>query len=235
MSALRPDPRSPWGRGLWIPDSDFELKMDALRARAPMPFEPGRGIDVDRIMMRVYGVNPDFVDLPGACLGRTNFLSDGRYVVEVSRALADEAVHSPVARRRLRTTLAHECAHIALHSVLHPVAVGFLFEELTSRTSVVMCRDTESGAGEWWEVQANRGMGCLLMPRELIKEQTRSWLDANEFATIGDALAEKKGEALLRELSSVFDVNPVVVLYRLQALKLIASEVGQSVMAFEER
>lgn len=235
MSALRPDPRSPWGRSLWIPDSEFELKMDALRAKAPKPFEPGRGIDVDEIMMRGYGVNPDFADLPAACLGRTNFLSDGRYVVEVSRALADEAVHSPVARRRLRTTLAHECAHIALHGVLHPVAVDFLFDELSGRTSVVMCRDTESGTGEWWEVQANRGMGCLLMPRELVKEQTRSWLDANGFATIGDVLAGERGEALLRGLSDVFDVNPVVVFYRLQLLKLIASEVGQSVMAFEER
>jgi hypothetical protein len=235
MSAPRPDPRSPWGMSLWIPDSDFDVKMDALRAQAPISFQPGRGIDVDEILMRVYGVNPDFADLPGACLGRTNFLPDGRYVVEVSRRLADDATHSAVARRRLRTTLAHECAHIALHNVLHPVAVGFLFEGMTGRTSVVMCRDTESGSGEWWEIQANRGMGCLLMPRDILMEQSRSWLHANGFATIGDALAEKKGEALLRMLSNVFDVNPIVVLYRLQALKLLPNEVGQSVMAFEER
>lgn len=238
--STRPDPKSPWGVRIWIPDSDFDLKMDAARALVSGNlFEPGRGVDVDSLLMRAYQVNPDFTDsLSSECLGRTNFLADGRFHVEVSRALADEAVHSRVARRRLRSTLAHECAHIVLHSVMHPVWAGpALFEEMTVRAPVVMCREPRVDATgiEWWELQANRGMGSLLMPRAIVKEQLGSWLENNALASVSAALAARKGEALVRGLADVFDVNLPVVVYRLQELGFVAKSVGQGDLAFEER
>ena len=238
--SVRPDPRSPWGARIWIPDSDFDVRMDAVRESVPGTlFQPGIGVDVDLILMRAYGVDPDFTDdLPSDCLGRTSFLRDGRYRVEISRSLADEAVHSPVSRRRMRSTLAHECAHIVFHSVLHPVAAGpALFEEFDDRDSTVMCREPHVGASAiaWWEVQANRGMSCLLMPRPTVREQVSSWLIQRGLSSVSDALREERAEALVRDMANVFDVNVPVVVYRLQELGMIPTGADQHEFVFDER
>jgi hypothetical protein len=112
-----------------------------------------------------------------------------------------------------------------------------LFEEMASREPVVMCREPrlEATGIEWWELQANRGMACLLMPRALVKEELRSWLAGRALESVGAALAAKKGEALVRGLADVFDVNLAVVVYRLQELGFLAKSVGQAELAFAER
>jgi hypothetical protein len=44
----------------------------------------------------------------------------------------------------------------------------------------ILCRDERSGGsayrGQWWEYQANKAMGSLLMPEELVIEAAKPFL-----------------------------------------------------------
>jgi hypothetical protein len=225
------DPKSPWGKRLWIPEADFEPLMLNVHSKAQDCFTPGRGVDVDAILLRVYGVTPDFGDIDEACLGRTRFELDGTYSVMISRTLAEEAESSVVARRRLRSTLAHELAHIVYHGVLHPVHHGpGLFPELAEAKGV-MCRqdsiDRKVQDQPWWEYQANRGMSALLLPSDLVKDCLSTALSKRGHSDMRAALHAECGKAVLRELMDVFDVSFEMTLYRLQELGFMSKHVGQ--------
>jgi hypothetical protein len=225
------DPKSPWGRRVWIPDTEFDRVMDSVRAQAPGCFRPGRGVDVDEILARVYKVEPDFGDPDDACLGRTCFEADGSFKVMINRALAEEADRWPVARRRLRSTLAHELAHIAFHAVLHPSHQGpGLFEDIVEPTKVMCRMDAIDGADAyppWWEYQANRGMASLLLPRDLVREQLSAALDRRGLGDIHSALAAEQGKVVLDELAGVFDVSFEMTVFRLLELGFLPKNDGQ--------
>ncbi len=238
---------SPWGRTVYYEDHEFEAIMDELRARADGgAFEPGRGVDVDVVLERGLGVAPDYADLPAGILGRTRFGPDGRFQVEVSRALAEEAERDRVARRRLRSTLAHECGHGALHAHLHLADTQTypLFGDQPTRPSGrVLCRQDAIGSsrgaspsgydGAWWEYQANRGMAALLLPRRLLAAQVRAACAAGTHSSVEAAVGAGAGEALLHDLAGVFDVNPAMVLYRLQALGYLPRSAAQMGLELE--
>ena len=114
---VHPDPKSPWGTRIWIPEDDFEPAMDGVREKVDGCFTPGRGVDVDAVLLHIYGVTPDFGDIDDTCLGRTRFEVDGSYSVLISRALSDEAESSKVARRRLHSTL-NRIARSGIHSLV---------------------------------------------------------------------------------------------------------------------
>ena len=232
---VQPDSKSPWGRRVWILDAEFETAMDDLREGGDF-FARGTGVDVDAILLARYQVEPDFGDVAESCLGRTRFEPDGRYSVLISRALSDESVTSKVARRRLRSTLAHEVAHIAFHGVLHPIHRGpTLFSDLAP-SPPFLCRPDLSKErpekGPWWEYQANRGMSCLLMPRDLVRQHLTNALAKRGLADMRAALAASRGRAVIQDLTDDFDVSLELALYRLQGLGYIAEHVGQDGLTF---
>jgi hypothetical protein len=221
--------------------------MDEVRAKAGGGiFEPGRGVDVEAILERVYKVSPDYVDLPPGVLGRTNFHPDGRLEVQVSRELSDAAEIDPVARRRLRRTLAHECAHIVEHRHLHvpELLMPSLFGEAPREIPKVLCRQeaVESfknpGApgydGQWWEYQANRGMASLLLPKYETAEYLRGLLVGKGLTSIERALAAGRTEEVVREVMAAFDVSRQVVVFRLQELQMLPKTTSQASLALEE-
>jgi hypothetical protein len=228
---VQADRNSPWGTRIWIPEGDFEPAMDQLRSKVPGCFTAGRGVDVDAILLKLFAVTPDFGDVAD-CLGRTRFETDGTYTVLISRELSDEATSSVVARRRLHSTLAHELAHIAFHGVLHPIHAGpNLFEELDQPRAVMCRKETMEDATvkpPWWEYQANRGMSCLLLPRELMVQFLSDALLKRELPDIRAALQANKGELVIHDLMEVFDVSFEMTLYRLQELGFISKHVGQA-------
>jgi len=234
--SIYPDPKSPWGKRLWIQEADFEPMMNNVHAKADGCFTPGRGVDVDAILQRVYGVTPDFGDIDETCLGRTRFEVDGSYTVMISRSLADEAESSVVARRRLHSTLAHELAHIVYHGVLHPIHDGpALFPELVELKAVMCRQDAIEGSSEkppWWEYQANRGMAALLLPSDLVKQFLSEALHKRGFADIQEAMNARRGKVVLQDLMEVFDVSFEMTLYRLQELGFISKHVGQGGLTF---
>ena len=218
----RPDSSSPWGVRVWYDDAEFDLMMDELRTRARLSkFEPGRGIDVEQILLDVYNVSPDFGETDERTLGRSTFHTDGRLEVSVSRTLSDAAESDHVARRRLRSTLAHECAHIVLHQHLHVApATGYLFEPPVSAPKV-LCRsatiDRLQGV-DWWEFQANRGMACLLLPKALLTASVREAIKALGATDVRELLRAGQSELLVRQLMNEFDVGMEMTIYRLQDL-----------------
>ena len=224
------DPHSPWGKQLRFEEQEFDLMMDELRERAGEDdcFTPGKGVDVDRVLLRTEHTEADYVDLPTGVLGRTIFSEDGSVKVEVSRTLSDQAERDLVARRRLRTTVAHECGHIACHRCLfiRDTETYSLFAEAQVPASMsrkpIMCRPEGVGdlryTGQWWEYQANRCMAALLLPRRLVSATARRLLADAGFKSGDDCLRRGEGENLVRAVANEFDVNQTATLYRLQAL-----------------
>lgn len=224
-----PDARSPWGKQLRFDDDEFEAMMDSARRRSGDCFEAGRGIDVDAVLLRSEGVEADYLELPEGILGRTKFVRDGSVQVEISRSLGDASGVDHVARRRLRSTLAHEVGHIACHRVLfvQDTESFSLFSDtelhaLSRNVDPILCRGECVGSagysGEWWEYQANQCMASLLLPREMIVRSVREQLSASAYKDGENCLREGGGELLVRTLSDEYDVSHTLTLYRLQKL-----------------
>ncbi|HWX25227.1 MAG TPA: ImmA/IrrE family metallo-endopeptidase [Vicinamibacteria bacterium] len=216
------DPRSPWGVRLWFEDAEFDQIMDGVRRRAGEVYAEGRGVDVEEVLMKVYGIDPDYLELPRGVLGRTVFCANGVVDVHLSRGLSERAEKSRVARQRLRSTMGHECGHVALHRDLQLGAPGVAPTEAPA----ILCRasafKTESRrAGQWWEYQANRAMASLLMPRDLTNGALSRILRARGDESLEKALEVERGADVLKELSRIFDVSFEMALYRLGDLGLL--------------
>ena len=219
----------------WFTDSEFESTMDDLRTQSGDDvFSPGHGVDVDLVLLRAYKVSPDFVPLPSGVLGRTTFYPDGRFHVEVCRELAEEAESSIIGRRRLRSTLAHECGHVAFHR--HQFLVvdeqQSLFASAPAPTPQVLCRadgiDERVRKRDGREYQANRGMASLLLPARLLQTHLEEVLKRRDCETLREAVGAGKGQVVLREACDVFDVSLEMMLYRVQELRLLPREDAQS-------
>jgi Zn-dependent peptidase ImmA (M78 family) len=158
------------------------------------------------------------------------FAPNGRAKIEISRSLTDAAETDSAARRRYRTTLAHEIGHAVCHPQL------FMEDSFTRRlfgnqqaaareTSKILCRETEVGQfkykGEWWEYQANQCMAALLLPVRLFREATERAMSGLGFVSFEDAIRSGRADALVRELSDFFDVSQEAVFYRLDHLGFV--------------
>ncbi len=240
-----PDIHSPWGRQLRFEDHEFEAMMDEMRNRAGEEcFTPGKGVDVDLVLLRAIGAEADYVNLPVGIMGRTVFKPDGAVTIEVSRELSDQAETDRVARRRLRTTLAHECGHVACHRGLfiHDTETYSLFADSqlsasSTQRPPIMCRPEGVGnvgyRGEWWEYQANRCMAALLLPKGMVVASTRKRIKEGGFDTAEDCVRRGHGENLIRQLADEYDVSHAAMLYRLQDLGFIPSGTQTSMQLTE--
>jgi hypothetical protein len=231
------DPFSPFGKQLRFDDHEFEAMMEEVRSRTGdrQSFTPGKGVDIDLVLRRSERIEADYVDLPAGIMGRTIFSENGSVYVEISRALSDAAEHDRVARRRLRTTLAHEVGHIACHRGLfiRDTETFSLFadrgvDQQPMNRQPIMCREHTVGrvnqAGPWWEIQANACMAALLLPRALISASTRKRLADGGFKTGDECFRRGHGRTLIREIADEFDVSHIATLYRLQKLGFVSRE-----------
>jgi hypothetical protein len=165
----------------------------------------------------------------------------------LSRELSERAEHDRIARRRLRSTLGHECAHGAFHVELHLAdesTLPLFGDSPAPRTPPILCRhdsvDAMAGgtrrrySGHWWEYQANRGMTALLLPRRLFAEHVKAACTSRLVTTVEAAVGSGAGEQLIRDIADVFDVNPIMVFYRLQDLEFLPKDVSQEVLSLSE-
>lgn len=191
---------------------------DELRRVDLYPVTP-QPVRIDRFIEKRFGVSHEYDDLPPGILGYTTFGKDGVKSVIISRGLEDENTRS--SERRVRSTLAHEAGHGLLHAHLFVLSgQSALFPEGMSATPRVLCRDERSDSppkvyrGDWWEFQANRAIGALLLPRQL------AVIAVEEYLTPTGGLGVKSLSSVNRmgatsHLAEVFDVNPVVASIRL--------------------
>jgi hypothetical protein len=198
---------------------------DALRETDLYPAEP-RAIRIDRFIEKRFEVTPSYEELSDGILGLTQFGPDGVQAIIISRSLDEDP--SSAAERRIRTTLAHEAGHGLLHA--HLFVLGCeeksLFGDFTDpRSPKVLCRDVPTGSvdrpasydGCWWEFQANRVIGALLLPRNLVITALDSVLSSSGLLGLKILSPVRLNDAV-RLVSDLFDVNPVVARIRLQEL-----------------
>ena len=212
-------------------DSDIgSIAIDELRKVSLLPATP-QPIRVDRFIEKRYGIVPQYEDVPEGILGFTRFGAKGPEEVVVSRSLSEEG--TAVAERRMNSTLAHEAGHILLHGHLFTLerraGTRSLFgEDLDEKKRIILCRPGTVGApsesmgnqgynGRWWEFQANKLIGVLLLPRQLVHEALDPLLVSQ--GLLGTrALEETRREEAVHCLASTFDVNPVVAWIRVGEL-----------------
>lgn len=211
---------SPFGtEAVYYDDKDIELACaDALREAKLFPDEP-QPIRIERFIEKRFGVHAEYEAMDQGVLGYTRFGKKGPEALYLSKELSeDSSVH---AARRLRSTVAHEGGHMLLHGHLFaleaPVS-GSIFEAHPDFTRTrILCRDEKKGGRPWWEIQANKCIPALLLPKPLVAMAVEPFLSAR--GSFGaKSIADDKREQAARELARIFDVNPQAVGYRLDAL-----------------
>lgn len=228
----RRDVQSPWGVRVYFEPREFEAMMADLFLRVDGEvFQSGSGVDVDWVLLKGLGLEADYIELPNGVLGRTLFRRDGVAKIEIARDLAESAETDQLARRRLRTTLAHEAGHVACHQQLfvQDTETLSLFgaQNTAQEKPAILCRETSVDAGyrgEWWEYQANQCMAALLLPKHLFIPQVKQALDAHGVGSFVEALRGGYDESVIRMLANVFDVSWQAALLRLQELGFAPTE-----------
>lgn len=201
--------------------------VQELRAAGLLPTEPSP-VRIERFIERRFGVSPRYEELPEGVLGFTKFGQRGVTEVVIAAQLDSDA--SPVAQRRLRSTLAHEAGHGLLHTYLFALGTkpASLLGEKDTKPHI-LCRDVEGEHGHgghgydgrWWEFQANRAIGGFLLPRTLVEKACEPFLvGAGQLGM--KQLPDSNRIAAVKALADIFDVNPAVV--RIHLAELFSSQ-----------
>ena len=155
-----------------------DMCVQALAEAGLLPAEPSP-IRIDRFIEKHFGCALVYEDVMEGVLGCTLFEKNGAVkAVAVSPGLDDGTVSGA---RRERSTLAHEGGHCLMHPILFMEAETQMsfdetHENLDFRERRILCREGDiSGRGKrydgrWWEYQANRAIGGLLLPHKLVAQ-----------------------------------------------------------------
>ena len=212
--------------------TDRQIELVALEelGKADLLPKTPEAIRVERFVEKRFGVSPSYENLPDGVLGFTRFSGKGVEEIVISRSLDQEG--SRVSERRVRTTIAHEAGHGLLHAhlfVLDAYNQSMFGDDDVSGVKM-LCREpapNRSGEerrydGRWWEVQANKLMSALLLPRVLVSDCIDTFLvTKSKFG--GPALPAAGRDQAARLVAEVFDVNPVVARIRLDQLFAVVS------------
>ena len=213
---------SPFVERPFFRDAEIDqMCEDALRNVGLLPGAP-EPIRIERFIEKHFKVTPTYEDLPNGVLGFTSFSKNGVASIHVANALLED--ETKVAERRLNSTLAHEAGHGLMHAYLfafHEAGLSVFGKDPDVSSTKVLCRDEERPgnagyAGRWWELQANKAIGSLLLPCPVCRVAVEPFLarcsDGRKWAVSPERLKEAA-----RALAEVFEVNPVVVQIRIKA------------------
>jgi hypothetical protein len=198
-------------------DEIDRLCSEELQAVDLYPKTPGP-VRIERFIEKRFGVTPVYEDLDARILGFTRFGREGVQEVVISKTLASSDTVGAI--RCLSSTLAHEAGHILLHGYLFAVSGTSSLFENSKEPAKIMCRDINGTSpkraydGCWWEYQANRAIGGLLLPRALALRCIVDLLERQGGLGLG-VLASTRREETVQRLARVFEVNPVVARIRL--------------------
>ena len=208
---------------------------DALRSVKLMPATP-QPVRIDRFVEKFFGLKLRFAVLAESRMGAVQFTDAGKVAgIFICKNLAQD--ETLVGKRKFRSTVAHECGHGLFHGELFAEKIAadklqFLlvpgFDEFYSvGERGFLCRG-EAGLDstpkyEWWEYQANMAMSALLLPWHLVMEAAKPF--AAKYAEARPGMRDTVIEGAWAELAEIFDVNPVMIRFRLknwwnQALQL---------------
>jgi hypothetical protein len=202
--------RDPSGRmpsRLWYEESEIDLIMDdAFKAAGCPRLSDAGAVDVDAFIELHLKITPEYVTLPDGVFGASDFHPNGKVKMRISDVLSQRAAdQEPGAEHFIRTTMAHEAAHVLLHRSMFLSQTESLFGTPAPQTE--LCRDVGpvlGYSGEWWEWQANRGMGALLMP----------YIDMRRLLRSNRSEIESAEPAFVDHIAHAYSVSTQVVRYR---------------------
>jgi hypothetical protein len=229
-----------------VSEEDIEQAMDRVRTNAGHDiFSEGAGIDVERILEQVYGVAPDYQNLGDGVLGKTACLCNGELTVTISRELAEKAETSVSANHLLRSTIAHEIAHLEFHSQFlrgdwprscQPASTARVRPGVLCRHSSITRRSRGANAREcWWEIQANLGMASLLLPARFVQQLVDGFLLHIGCFTVRGLLVRSIANIVADEVSRVFDTSRQMTLLRLERLGCLPAGACNQLLPRESR
>ena len=221
---------------LWFePDEIETIIEDELRKAGMMPSVEHPVTDLERFVEQYLGSPLDqYADLPSDVLGVTEFRPGKPPAVSINTDLTGSALDcddSPLGLSgRWRATVAHEATHVLLHRMLFEVDEhqGLLFPDPAAAdrdSSLMRClkRDVSYGptVSDWREVQANRGMAALLMPRRVFERLARRDLIALGASRSGLRVGDPVVTQLVHRLAERFEVSRQAASIRLQTLGFV--------------
>lgn len=216
---------SPFGQEIYLKKSEIDaICEDALREAGLLPSSP-EPVRIERFVEKHFSCRLVYEEVAEGVLGCTAFKPDGGIaLVAVSPALDDG---SDTGRRRSRSTSAHEAGHCLMHPILFMTAGNQEYFDLAATGNVdfkerrILCRSEDFRIskpigydGKWWEYQANRAIGGLLLPKKLMIESLKPYLKPAGLLGLEVLPAESRTDAE-RHIANVFDVNPIVARIRL--------------------
>src|SRR5208283_357786 len=143
-----PTPSGPFPFQLYFEDLGEidEICLEALRRQSHLPSEPAP-IRIERFVEKEFKTALRYEDLGPDNLGCTIFNSSGAVqAILVSRPLEEQ--NTTPARRRVRSTVAHEAGHGLLHGSLFAAGTS---PELGENQRRILCRSEDI----WWR-KSNR-------------------------------------------------------------------------------
>jgi hypothetical protein len=197
-----------------------EICLEALKSQSLLPSEPAP-IRIERFVEKQFKTALRYEDLGPDNLGCTIFNSSGAVeAILISRFLEEQ--NTIPARRRVRSTVAHEAGHGLLHGALFVQSntadlangpVGTNMRRIPCRSEDVLVDTPRVYGGRWWEFQANQAIGSLLLPSLLVNAfLVQSGITP---ALLGSgSLRTAERESLVKKAAVTFDVNPIVVRIR---------------------
>jgi hypothetical protein len=221
-----PTPSGPYPFQLYFEDLGEidEICLEALKIQSLLPSRPAP-IRIERFVEKQFKTPLIYEDLGPEYLGCTIFNSSGAVeAILISRSLEEQ--NTMPARRRVRSTVAHEAGHGLLHGSLFMESnsadllngtVGKNHRRILCRSEDILVDTQRSYAGRWWEFQANQAIGSLLLPRLLMN----AFLDQSGITPASvesRVLTSAERDLLVKKAAVTFDVNPVVVRIRLDSL-----------------
>lgn len=220
-----PTAAGPYTIRLYYSDGEIEeICSNALAETGYLPSQP-QPILIDRFIEKKFNLKQIICKpLPAGCLGYTTFGPTGVNQVYIAPYDEDSTL-SVQEHRRINSTLAHEAGHGLFHTELH--VGGFLREEsskehphvtrdrILCRTEHLITPPKQPYSGEWWEFQANRAIGALLMPRQLFLQFMEPYLKQTGTRSI-DQLSSKVQREAIKKTAGVFDVNEEVARIRIE-------------------
>jgi hypothetical protein len=208
---------------IWYDESDIEQIMeDELRRAGLLPSADAPAVDVEAFIEEHLRASLDQHAALGAkVLGLTEFRVGIAPAIRINADLTGSAMDGewtpPGVKGRWRMTLAHEASHIVLHRSLYELNPNqtAMFADPNGTAGPVLLRCRKDGVApyrpnrDWREVQANRGMAALLMPKALFLKAAN-----RELGHFGDGGLD----GMARRLAQQFEVSREAARIRLTTL-----------------
>ena len=205
----------PFLRQEFIPEKRIQrFAVEELTRYSLLPGSPGP-VAIEKFCDRKWGFPEDYQALDADVMGRASFTYKGFDRIEINAALVEDS--TPTGVRRVRSTLAHEIGHAVLHEGLFVEKLlfdrnqGLLFGDLErSDRSAIVCRNTDiytPAKSKWWEIQANKFMAALLLPKPLFLQVAETKLANYDEATALPRNRVERYYGTINEVADVFNVS----------------------------